>query len=173
MSRAAVRAYVGLGSNLDAPVRQLQCAAEDLTGLPRTQLCAMSGFYANAPMGPSQPDYVNAVAALDTALSPQALLTELQTIEYRRGRRRDGSRWGPRVLDLDLLMMGLLRLDSERLTLPHPGVAERAFVLVPLTELAPCLELPDGRRIDALLQQVGRTGLQRLPDEVSTTRQRS
>jgi 2-amino-4-hydroxy-6-hydroxymethyldihydropteridine diphosphokinase len=165
-----MRAYVGLGSNLHAPVRQLQCAVTGLGQIPHTCLRAVSGFYSNPPMGPSQPDYINAVAALSTRLSAHALLGELQTLEYRRGRRRDGARWGPRILDLDLLLMGCLRLESERLTLPHPGVAERAFVLVPLMELAPRLELPDGRTIEALLEKVGQSEVRRLADGAATRR---
>ena len=164
-----MRAYVGLGSNLDVPVRQLRCAVNGLTQVPHTHLRAVSGFYANPPMGPSQPDYVNAVAALDTHLSPHAMLSELQTLEYRRGRRRDGSRWGPRTLDLDLLLMGGVEFESERLTLPHPGVAERAFVLIPLLELAPDLELPGGRALRTLLETVGQSGVQRLTEGADNT----
>ena len=160
-----VPAYVGLGSNLDDPAMQLRRAFDALRALPQTRLVARSALYQNPPMGPvGQPDYVNAVAGLLTTLAPDALLVALQTIEDRHGRRRDGSRWGPRVLDLDLLLYGDRRLQSETLTLPHPGLAERAFALWPLAEVAPDLRLPDGARVASLAAALGNADLRRLDD---------
>ena len=123
----------------------------------------VSRFHASRPMGPTdQPDYVNAVAAFDTTLGPLALLTELQTIEFRHGRRRSGERWGPRVLDLDLLLLGQERHSDARLTVPHAGMQTRAFVLVPLMELAPELRLPDGTAVNTLVSDLDLTGVARL-----------
>lgn len=157
-------AYIGLGSNLDDPPRQLGRALEALAALPDTRLVSVSSFYRSPPLGPAdQPDYLNAVAGLLTALPPAELLAALQAIETAQGRRRDGPRWGPRTLDLDLLLHGAARLATPALTLPHPGLRERAFVLVPLAEIAPGLRLPDGAAVARLaaavdagdLQQVG------------------
>jgi 2-amino-4-hydroxy-6-hydroxymethyldihydropteridine diphosphokinase len=155
-------AYVGLGSNLDDPPMQLATALQALAELPDTRLVAVSGHYRNPPMGPrDQPDYLNAVAGLLTRLAPQALLAALQGIEDEQGRRREGPRWGPRTLDLDLLAYGNVRLESAALTLPHPGLCSRPFVLVPLAEVAPGLHLPDGRSVAALAAAVDATGLRR------------
>lgn len=160
-----VPAYVGLGSNLGDPVAQLRGALAALEQLPATRLVARSSFYRNPPMGPpEQPDFVNAVAGLLTTLPARELLAALQAIEDAQGRRRDGPRWGPRTLDLDLLAYGDLRLDSEALTLPHPGLAERPFVLVPLHEIAPGLRLPGGATIAHLAAAADRGGLARLDD---------
>ncbi|HFC54224.1 MAG TPA: 2-amino-4-hydroxy-6-hydroxymethyldihydropteridine diphosphokinase [Gammaproteobacteria bacterium] len=137
-----VRAYVGLGSNLQDPVRQVRCALLALKQLPGTRVVASSSLYRSPPLGDKpQPDYINAVAALDTVLEPHRLLDELQALERRQGRRRGGERWGPRTLDLDLLLYGDLRINTRRLTVPHPGLVERAFVLYPLHEIAPDLHL--------------------------------
>ena len=148
----AVDAFIGLGSNLDGPAAQVTAALECLAALPDSMLHARSRLYASAPMGPQdQPDYVNAVAWLRTHLSPHALLDRLQAIEHAAGRRRtDGQRWGPRPLDLDLLMWGDLQIAEERLTLPHPGIAERAFVLFPWAEIAPAQSVPGLGRVDGL-----------------------
>lgn len=155
-------AYVGLGSNLDDPAGQLAKALDALAALPDTRLVAVSPRYRNPPLGPpDQPDYLNAVAGLLTRLSPRALLAALQGIEDAQGRRRDGQRWGPRTLDLDLLAYGTVRLESDALTLPHPGIGSRPFVLVPLAEVAPGLHLPDGRGVAALAAAVDATGLRR------------
>ena len=158
----AVRAYIGLGSNLDDPVRQLQRAWAALAHVPQTQRVACSRCYRSAPLGPQdQPDYVNAVAAIDTELAPEALLDALQAIETAQGRVRL-RRWGPRTLDLDLLLYGHEVLATPRLTVPHPGLAERNFVLYPLAELAPDLVLPDGRTLAELLAQCAAAGLEPL-----------
>lgn len=155
-------AYVGLGSNLDDPAAQLATALKALAVLPDTRLVAVSSRYRNPPMGPQdQPDYLNAVAALLTRLPAEALLAALQGIEDAQGRRRDGDRWGPRTLDLDLLAYGNARLESAALTLPHPGICSRPFVLVPLAEVAPGLHLPDGQSVAALAASCDATSLRR------------
>ena len=144
MTRAI--AFVGMGSNLVHPRRQLARAARRLARLPRTRLVALSRNYVTAPLGTTaaQPDYVNAVAMLATALSPRALLARLMALERRQGRRRDARtpRNAPRSLDLDLLLYGRLRLVTPTLTLPHPRMHERAFVLRPLFDVAPAATIP-------------------------------
>lgn len=165
---AGVDAFVGVGSNLEAPAEQVRRASEALSRLPETALTARSSLYRSAPMGtPDQPDFVNAVARLTTELPPHALLDELQRIEYEAGRVRTGERWGPRTLDLDLLIYGDQRIADERLTVPHPGVAERSFVIVPLTELAPDVVIPDqGRASDlAAVVELGDLSLLAEPGE--------
>lgn len=156
-------AYVGLGSNLGDPQAQLRGALAALGGMPGTRLVAKSALYRNPPMGPQdQPEYVNAVAALLTTLTAGELLKALQQIEADFGRKRGEQRWGPRTLDLDLLLYGDLQLASDELTLPHPGLTSRPFVLIPLREVAPALRLPGGPLIASLLTSVGDGGLQRL-----------
>jgi 2-amino-4-hydroxy-6-hydroxymethyldihydropteridine diphosphokinase len=158
-----VRAYIGLGSNLDDPEGQLLQAIEALRSLPQSRLTAVSPFYRSRPMGPAdQPDYVNAVAMLDTCLDPLSLLDALQAIELQQGRVRNGERWGPRTLDLDLLLYGAESIAHERLTVPHPGLKERLFVLQPLFDLAPELELPDGSSVARLLEACSDDGLEPL-----------
>lgn len=143
MVAETVRAYVGLGSNLGSPVRRVRAALDSLAGFPETQLHAASRLYRSPPWGVTdQPDFVNAVAALDTGLAPGPLLAGLQALEEEAGRTREGIRWGPRILDLDLLLYDELRCDDPRLTLPHPRMHERAFVLVPLLEIAPGIRIP-------------------------------
>ena len=142
MSQAAVTAYVGIGSNLDGPAERVRRAARSLSSIPDTRLEALSSWYLTPPLGPAdQPDYINGVAVLATALPPIALFESLRAIELRQGRRR-GTRWGPRTLDLDLLVYGDVELDGPDLILPHPRMAERAFVLVPLAEVAPDALIP-------------------------------
>src|SRR5690606_11032591 len=133
------RAYIGLGSNLDDPLAQVQRALERLAQLPDTQLIGQSRLYRSAPVGPEgQPDYINAVACLNTTLAPETLLDQLQHLEHQQGRVRS-LRWGPRTLDLDILLYDALVLQTPRLTLPHPEMINRNFVLHPLSELAPDL----------------------------------
>jgi 2-amino-4-hydroxy-6-hydroxymethyldihydropteridine diphosphokinase len=164
-----VRAYVGLGSNLDDPERQLRRALEALAQLPQTRLAGCSRFYRSAPLGPQdQPDYINAVAAIETTLEAEALLDALQAIEAAQGRVRL-RRWGPRTLDLDLLLYGDAVLATPRLTVPHPGLAERNFVLYPLADLAPEMVLPDGRALTDLLKQCDAAGLEALDPRRNTT----
>ncbi len=136
-------AYVGLGSNLQGPARQLENAFELLDGIPATRLIRKSSLYRSAPFGGvEQPDFVNAAAALMTRLRAADLLRELQRIEDERGRERGDVRWGPRVLDLDLLVYSDQKIDEHDLIIPHPGIGERNFVLLPLGEVAPGLNIP-------------------------------
>lgn len=166
---ASTRAWVGLGGNLGDPARQVGAALDALAALPKTRLEARSRLYGSRPMGPpDQPDYVNAVARLRTALAPHALLDALQAIEQRAGRQRGATRWGPRTLDLDLLLYGDACRADERLTLPHPGIAERPFVLVPLAELDPGLSIPGlDDPVATLARRVDRTGLWPLERQAS------
>lgn len=159
-----VVAYIGLGSNLDDPERHLRQACIDLANIPHTQLRSVSSLYRSVPMGPPQPDYLNAVAALVTCLSADELLAALQTIEQRHGRVRE-QRWGPRTLDLDVLLYDDQVINSAALTVPHPGLTERNFVLIPLLEIAPGLKLPDNRNLEALAAACPRDGLERLSNE--------
>ncbi|MBU2156157.1 MAG: 2-amino-4-hydroxy-6-hydroxymethyldihydropteridine diphosphokinase [Gammaproteobacteria bacterium] len=164
------RVYIGLGSNLAAPLEQLRSALAALAALPQTDLIAQSSFYSSDPLGPAdQPRYVNAVAALDTELSPLALLDALQTIELEQGRTRKAERWGPRTLDLDILLFGERQLDEPRLTVPHYHMHARAFVLYPLAEIAPTLNLPEGRPLRELLAACPFEGLERLPASETVT----
>jgi len=158
-----VTAYVGVGSNLDDPRRQVATALDELGDLPATRVTRQSALYRTPPMGPpDQPDYINAVVELETGLAPLALLDELQRLENLHRRVRGSERWGPRTLDLDLLLYGELRLDEPRLTVPHPGLAQRAFVLVPLTEIAPALTIPGLGPVRRLCEAVDPTGMERL-----------
>lgn len=165
MNAPAVRAFVGIGSNLDDPPAQVAAALTALDELPQTCRVAASRRYRNPPMGPAgQPDYVNAVAELATTLAPEALLDALQGLEAAAGRRRAGARWGPRPLDLDLLLYGERQLHSPRLTLPHPGLATRAFVLYPLADIDPDLWLPGLGPLRERLAAVPPDGLQPLAE---------
>jgi 2-amino-4-hydroxy-6-hydroxymethyldihydropteridine diphosphokinase len=138
-----VRAYIGIGSNLNDPSARVQAAFGDLQRLPATRLAARSSLYGSKPMGPAdQPDYVNAVAAVDTRMPAAELLQALAQIEERQGRQRGATRWGPRTLDLDLLLYGQQCIVTPTLTVPHPGMHERDFVLVPLAEIAGDLDIP-------------------------------
>jgi 2-amino-4-hydroxy-6-hydroxymethyldihydropteridine diphosphokinase len=151
-------AYVGIGSNLGDPVRQVQDAFDALEQLPESGAFARSGLWCSAPIGPeNQPDYVNAVAAFVTQLQPADLLRRLQAIEQAAGRQPQAERWGPRTLDLDLLVLGRLVFDEPALTLPHPRIAERNFVLLPLAEIAPSLNVPRQGTVARLLGGVSRT----------------
>ncbi len=154
-----VVAYIGLGSNLADPPQQLRQALAALNQLPTSRLLCHSSLYRSAPMGPAdQPDYVNAVAALETALAPLQLLDELQAIEARQGRVR-AERWGPRTLDLDLLLYSDTLIDHPRLQVPHPGIPAREFVLYPLAEIAPELQLPGLGALTELLAHCPNRGL--------------
>jgi len=153
--------FVGIGSNLGQPVEKARQAIEALKSLPETRLVYCSSLYCSKPMGPSdQPDYINAVAQLETNLAPLALLDTLQQVELEKGRVRKDERWGPRTLDLDILLYGDQQIVSERLTVPHYGMKQREFVLYPLAEIAPNLRLPDGKTISDLLTQCPLNGLQ-------------
>ncbi len=158
-------AYVGLGSNLADPQNQVRQALAALDRLAATRLLAASALYVTAPVGPQdQPDFVNAVARLSTQLSPMELLAALLTIEAAQGRRRDGTRWGPRTLDLDLLLHGNVELDLPGLRLPHPEIYRRAFVLVPLADVAPLrLPIPGQGTLGELLRASAGAEIRRLP----------
>ena len=144
-------AYIGLGSNLDGPVGQIESALDRLSQVADTRLVASSHLYRSAPFGGiEQPDFVNAAATILTQLSPRDLLAELKEIEHIAGRDAGGQRWGPRVIDLDLLVYGATVVDDEDLKVPHPGIAERNFVLLPLRELAPELTIPGLGRVNRI-----------------------
>lgn len=136
LRREPVTAYIGLGANLDDPVRAVDEAIARLAGLPETALAARSSLYRSVPVDAAGPDFVNAVVALHTGLTAPQLLEALQAIEHGAGRTRP-YRNAPRTLDLDLLLFGSAAVASERLTIPHPRLLHRAFVLLPLAEIAP------------------------------------
>jgi 2-amino-4-hydroxy-6-hydroxymethyldihydropteridine diphosphokinase len=153
-------AYVGLGSNLSDPEHQVLVAAGRLAQLPRTCCVRVSPVYVSRPLGPvAQPDFVNAAAGLLTQLSPRELLDELRAMEAAFGRPEQRERWGPRILDLDLLCYGRERSADPTLTLPHPGIVERNFVLYPLADIAPDLDLPGLGRVTELRARLTRAGL--------------
>lgn len=155
-----ITAYIAVGSNLADPVSQANLAIEMLKSLPRSTFIATSQLYSSTPMGPqNQPDYINAIVAIKTELTPIELLDCTQKIELEQGRVRKDERWGPRTLDLDIVLYGNEVIDSERLTIPHYGMKEREFVLYPLAEIAPSLQLPDGTELTALLKIVDKNGL--------------
>lgn len=155
MSAATVAAYIGLGSNLDMPALRVEAALRSLARLPQSRLVTHSGLYRTAPWGSvAQPDFINAVAQLDTALAPTELMQALLDIERAAGRVRGAERYGPRVLDLDLLVYGDQRIETPELAVPHPRLAERAFVLLPLLEIAPNLQIPGYGRLADLLARV-------------------
>lgn len=145
-------AYIALGSNLTNPLRQVQAALNALDAVPDSRRVATSSFYRTPPYGPQdQPDYLNAVIALETSLSAERLLEHTQRIELEQGRERKDERWGPRTLDLDIMLFGEQRIQTPHLTIPHYDMHNRAFMLVPLCEIAPDCHYPDGRSIAALL----------------------
>ncbi len=155
-----VRVYIGLGSNLDRPGQQVRQALNELARFPRSQLVARSSLYLSPPVGPQdQPDYVNAVAALDTELTPRRLLQALLATEHAHGRTRGPSRWGPRPLDLDILLYGDLQCHDSELSIPHPEMAHRAFVLIPLSEIAPEVVIPGVGRVRDLVKGLSRSSL--------------
>ncbi len=157
-----VAAYIGLGSNMDDPVDQVSRALVELDRLPDTSLVSRSGLYRNPPMGGmDQPEYVNAAARIDTMLGPEDLLQELHGIESVHGRVRDGH-WGARTLDLDLLLYGATIIDTVDLKVPHPGMHERPFVLYPLYEIAPDLQIPGHGALADLIEKSSAHELKRI-----------
>jgi 2-amino-4-hydroxy-6-hydroxymethyldihydropteridine diphosphokinase len=157
-----MRAYVGLGSNIGEPRQQLQDALRELGALPQTRVTATSGFYRSAPVGHlDQPEFLNAIAELDTGLAPGPLLDSLQEIEKRHGRERSFAN-APRTLDLDLLLYGDSTMDTPRLTLPHPRMHERAFVLQPLLELDSAISIPGKGKASTLLSACGSQTIERV-----------
>ncbi|MDQ2069405.1 2-amino-4-hydroxy-6-hydroxymethyldihydropteridine diphosphokinase [Natronospira bacteriovora] len=152
---ASATAWIGLGANLGEPRAQVLQALAALEAHESMCLLRRSSLYRTPPMGPpGQPDYINAVAGIATGLTPEALLEQLLTLEGRLGRQRQGERWGPRVIDLDLLCYGNEQRHSDFLRLPHPGISERGFVLLPLAELAPGLVIPGHGRVRQLLDRL-------------------
>ncbi|MEZ3501312.1 2-amino-4-hydroxy-6-hydroxymethyldihydropteridine diphosphokinase [Pantoea sp. KPR_PJ] len=146
------RVSLALGSNLADPLHQVDAALQALDALPDTTRVATSSFYRTPPYGPpNQPDYLNAAVILETALTPEALLDHTQRIEQEHGRVRKAERWGARTLDIDIMLFGQLRLNTPRLIVPHYDMHNRAFMLVPLLEIAPDATLPEGRPLRELL----------------------
>jgi 2-amino-4-hydroxy-6-hydroxymethyldihydropteridine diphosphokinase len=162
-----IRACIGLGSNLQDPAAQLQAAVDALARLPGSAITAGSPLYRSAAVGPgTQPDYLNAVITLETTLAPEALLDALQAIEQAQGRRRT-LRWGPRTLDLDILLYGDRQICLPRLQVPHPAMAQRHFVLYPLADICdPNQPLPGGRTLAQLLADCPRRELERSDTEL-------
>lgn len=162
----ATTAFIGIGSNLKDPAEQVRSAMVSIGAIAGTSLESCSSLYSSPPMGPpDQPDYVNAVVRVSTALSSFELLDALQQIERHHGRVRGGARWGPRTLDLDILLFGNDTIDSDRLHVPHCGLTERAFVVVPLAEIAPDLVLPDGSAVSEIARRTAQSEVCRLPDD--------
>jgi 2-amino-4-hydroxy-6-hydroxymethyldihydropteridine diphosphokinase len=158
-----VPAYVALGSNLGHPQSQVARAFQALASLPATRVVLRSSCYRSRPFGPiEQPDFVNAAAALLTQLDAPSLLRELKALETRLGRAAPVVRWGPRLIDLDLLVHGRTRASDATITVPHPGIAERDFVLVPLAEICPDLDVPGVGKVGALLRTLPPSTLERI-----------
>jgi len=163
MMNAVKKVFIGMGSNLNDPVQQLTQACTEIAAVENIYLRKISSLYRNPPLGPpDQPDYVNAVVEIATALSPEALLAELQAIEEMHGRVRGGERWAARPLDLDILLYGEKIIRSEALTIPHLGLYERAFVLYPLMEIAPDLEVPGHGPLRKLVHNVDGSTLENI-----------
>ena len=146
--------YIGLGANLDQPQQQLEQALRELAQLPHAELITHSSLYHSKPVGPQdQPDYVNAVALIETQLEPLALLDALQQLEQDHGRIRK-RHWGERTLDLDIILIDNKVINSERLQVPHPHAQQRSFVLIPLSEINPNLTFPNGIALEQLLTEL-------------------
>ncbi|MFP1743958.1 2-amino-4-hydroxy-6-hydroxymethyldihydropteridine diphosphokinase [Lonsdalea quercina] len=152
--------YLALGSNLSQPLQQVHAALTTLDAIPLTRLVRCSPFYRSRPLGPQdQPDYLNAVAELHTELEPEALLDQTQRIELEQGRVRKAHRWGPRTLDLDILLFGDKVINTDRLIVPHYDMKNREFMLYPLADIAPTLIFPDGEALADRLALVPPNGL--------------
>jgi 2-amino-4-hydroxy-6-hydroxymethyldihydropteridine diphosphokinase len=152
--------YLALGSNLADPTQQVASALAALKAIPKTELLQCSRFYRTKPLGPQdQPDYLNAVVKLKTELEPEQLLDETQSIELNQGRVREGQRWGPRTLDIDILFYDDMTISTPRLTVPHYDVKNREFMLYPLADIAPYFVFPDGTQLNELLTSVDKNGL--------------
>ncbi|WP_455812659.1 2-amino-4-hydroxy-6-hydroxymethyldihydropteridine diphosphokinase [Pseudomonas graminis] len=157
-----IRVYLALGSNLADPLHQVQSALNALAAIPDTTLVATSSLYRTPPYGPpDQPDFLNAAVALDTRLDAESLLNHTQRIELEQGRVRKAHRWGPRTLDLDIMLFGEQTLNTPRLTAPHYDMHNRAFMLLPLLEIAPELCLPDGTRLADILATLDSSSIRR------------
>ena len=148
-------AFIALGSNLAEPLTQVNNALAALARIPGSRVVATSSFYRTQPLGPQdQPDYLNAAVALETTLSAEALLDNTQRIELEQGRVRKAERWGPRTLDLDIMLFGDATINTERLIVPHYDMKNRGFMLLPLSEIAPALRFPDGERLADVLERL-------------------
>jgi len=157
-----IRVYLALGSNLADPLHQVHSALHALAAIPDTTLVATSSLYRTPPYGPpDQPDFLNAAVALDTRLDAETLLNHTQRIELEQGRVRKAHRWGPRTLDLDIMLFGEQTLSTPRLTVPHYDMLNRAFMLLPLLEIAPALCLPDGTRLADILARLDTRSISR------------
>ena len=156
--------YIAIGSNLNNPLQQVKKAMAALSRLPETRLLNASSCYRSKPLGPcDQPDFINAVVAVETTFSPHQLLQQTQCIEQSQGRVRSGQRWGPRVIDLDIVLYESEVIETADLTIPHPGLTEREFVLYPLLELVPDVRLPSGEPLAAWVSRCPLNGLEQLP----------
>ncbi|MDY0419040.1 2-amino-4-hydroxy-6-hydroxymethyldihydropteridine diphosphokinase [Enterobacter sp. 170198] len=148
-------AYIAIGSNLASPLEQVNAAVQALGEIPQSKIVAVSSFYRTPPLGPQdQPDYLNAAVVLETALDAETLLDNTQRIELQQGRVRKAERWGPRTLDLDIMLFGYETINTERLTVPHYDMKNRGFMLWPLFEVAPDLIFPDGIPLRDILDQL-------------------
>lgn len=153
-------AFIALGSNQASPLEQVAQALDALATLAHSRVVATSSFYRTKPLGPQdQPDYLNAAVALETTLTPEELLAHTQRIELEQGRVRKDERWGPRTLDLDIMLFGTQILNTPQLTVPHYDMKNRAFMLVPLLEIAPDSVFPDGQSVAAVLETLSRSGI--------------
>lgn len=149
------RVWLAIGSNLASPLQQVNAALDALAQIPDTRIAAVSAFYRTPPLGPQdQPDYLNAAVALETSLEPEALLDHTQRIELQQGRVRKDERWGPRTLDLDIMLFGDRVMNTPRLTVPHYDMKNRGFMLWPLFEIAPELIFPEGETLESVLQRL-------------------
>lgn len=162
-------AYIGLGSNLDDPHEHVKNAVQELDQHPQIQLKRLSPWYQSQAIGPEQPDYINGAALIATSLDAETLLDALQQIEQEHSRVRK-ERWGPRTLDLDILMFNNTEYQSDRLTIPHREMTKRNFVLQPLVDINSELRLPDGRLLADILNIIGLEGLTELPSAVTGVR---
>ncbi|MBT2050859.1 2-amino-4-hydroxy-6-hydroxymethyldihydropteridine diphosphokinase [Enterobacter asburiae] len=148
-------AYIAIGSNLASPLEQVNAAVQALGEIPQSKIVAVSSFYRTPPLGPQdQPDYLNAAVVLETALDAETLLDNTQRIELQQGRVRKAERWGPRTLDLDIMLFGHETINTERLTVPHYDIKNRGFMLWPLFEVAPDLIFPDGIPLRTILDNL-------------------
>ncbi|MHA2897065.1 2-amino-4-hydroxy-6-hydroxymethyldihydropteridine diphosphokinase [Enterobacter sp. H2G27] len=148
-------AYIAIGSNLASPLEQVNAAVQALGEIPQSKIVAVSSFYRTPPLGPQdQPDYLNAAVILETELGPEELLDNTQRIELQQGRVRKAERWGPRTLDLDIMLFGHETINTERLTVPHYDMKNRGFMLWPLFEVAPDLIFPDGPPLKSILDSL-------------------
>ncbi len=148
-------AYIAIGSNLASPLEQVNAAVQALGEIPQSKIVAVSSFYRTPPLGPQdQPDYLNAAVVLETALDAETLLDNTQRIELQQGRVRKAERWGPRTLDLDIMLFGHETMNTERLTVPHYDMKNRGFMLWPLYEVAPDLIFPDGTSLKSILNNL-------------------